>query len=327
MATDPVGSKGTSLTPAAIIRAILGSGWTWKRGFFLTGGDPLTGHVGHYGWDIAAQKGTPIPAFHDGIVVVAGTAGATGVIPGHPEQGASYDLLASGLYPWLKGGGNTVVISSGGVLYDYHHLDQISVKAGDKISAGQLIGTVGETGDATGPHLHFGMIQLDSKGKPSKWIDPASFLTQLASGGTSFNLLGAWNNIVAFPVGHVLTEQDVNTIITQLDQQHFFQATGGIPGLNQLAENAARDKTRAILEAHVGQAWSPDLEKALQGELFGAAKAATDNPLNRLADVAGKLVDPMTYVHTGALLIGLFLAFKGFQWAVLQGSGKGEPVG
>lgn len=326
MATNSDGGSG--LSPAAIIRAILGSGWTFQRGFFRNGGDPITGYAGHFGWDISAKQGTPIPSFHDGTVVIAGSAGATGIIPGHPEQGASYDVLASGLYPWVKGGGNVVVIASGGVDYVYAHMNTINVKPGDHISSGQMIGTVGSTGDATGAHLHFGMIQLTSAGKPDKFVDPSSFLATLAQGGTAFNLLGAWNNAVAFPTGHILTAADVDAIISQLDQQHFFQATGGIPGLNQLAENAARDKTRAILMSHVGEAWNSTLEQSLQTQLFGAAAAATSNPLQSLADVAGKLVDPMTYVHTGALLIGLTLAFIGFRWAITQAGGKPtETVG
>jgi len=52
--------------------------------------------------------------------------------------------------------GNTVVIDHGlGLFTSYYHLDTISVKKGDEVKKGDIIGTVGTTGFSTGPHLHY----------------------------------------------------------------------------------------------------------------------------------------------------------------------------
>jgi murein DD-endopeptidase MepM/ murein hydrolase activator NlpD len=85
-------------------------------------------HGRHSGWDLAAKTGTSVAAMNRGQVVFAGK------------------LYASG---------NTVIIHHGLDLYtSYAHLSKISVKEGDLVSKGQTVGTVGQTGLATGPHLH-----------------------------------------------------------------------------------------------------------------------------------------------------------------------------
>jgi murein DD-endopeptidase MepM/ murein hydrolase activator NlpD len=85
-------------------------------------------HGRHSGWDLAAKTGTPVAAMNRGWVVFAGK------------------LYASGY---------TVIIHHGLDLYtSYAHLSKISVKEGVLVSKGQTVGTVGQTGLATGPHLH-----------------------------------------------------------------------------------------------------------------------------------------------------------------------------
>ncbi len=83
----------------------------------------------HTGIDIAVPEGTPVPASNDGRVVFAGEVIYTG---------------------------NTVVIEHGGGLKTYYyHMSKIDCKAGDMVAQGDIIGEVGMTGYATGPHLHF----------------------------------------------------------------------------------------------------------------------------------------------------------------------------
>ena len=54
------------------------------------------------------------------------------------------------------GGGNVIWVMNGTKLYTtYNHLSAWSVRAGQKVKTGQVIGRVGATGEATGPHLHF----------------------------------------------------------------------------------------------------------------------------------------------------------------------------
>jgi murein DD-endopeptidase MepM/ murein hydrolase activator NlpD len=85
----------------------------------------------HKGVDMRAPKGTPIKAAQDGIVVFSGRLKRNGY-------------------------GNHVVIDHGGGLKSlYAHTSKNLVKAGDKVTKGQIIALVGRTGRATGNHLHF----------------------------------------------------------------------------------------------------------------------------------------------------------------------------
>lgn len=86
---------------------------------------------GHQALDIAGRQGAPVKAADGGFVTIAGGG-------------------------WNGGYGNQVVIDHGnGFVTLYAHLNTIFVKAGETVSAGQQIGTVGNTGNSTGPHLHF----------------------------------------------------------------------------------------------------------------------------------------------------------------------------
>ena len=95
----------------------------------------------HSGMDIAAANGTPVKAPADGVITFADP----------------------GLY--LTGG--TVVLDHGhGVSSNFLHLSRIDAKVGDAVKQGDVIGAVGATGRATGPHLHWGMNWFDVR------IDP-----------------------------------------------------------------------------------------------------------------------------------------------------------
>ncbi len=99
----------------------------------------------HSGLDVAAAKGTPIKAPAGGIITFA-----------------KPDL-------YLTGG--TVLIDHGmGVSSNFLHLSRLDVKVGDRVEQGQIIGLVGSTGRATGPHMHWGMNWLKVR------IDPQLLL-------------------------------------------------------------------------------------------------------------------------------------------------------
>lgn len=106
---------------------------------------PLAGaSTNHKGVDFAAAQGTPIYAADGGTVVQAQYSGNAG---------------------------NFIIINHGnGYSTYYMHCYQMYVKAGDKVTRGQNIGSVGTTGNSTGPHLHF---QVMKNGTP---VNPLSYL-------------------------------------------------------------------------------------------------------------------------------------------------------
>ncbi|MCA1845752.1 MAG: peptidoglycan DD-metalloendopeptidase family protein, partial [Actinobacteria bacterium] len=106
---------------------------------------PILGDVRmHTGMDYAAGTGAPIKAAGNGIVVWAGPRG---------------------------GYGNAVIIDHrNGLATLYAHQSRVNVTVGQKVSTGQVVGFVGQTGMATGPHLHFEVREL---GAP---VDPALYL-------------------------------------------------------------------------------------------------------------------------------------------------------
>lgn len=99
----------------------------------------------HEGIDLRAAKGEPVRA-----------------------SGAGKVIAATDNYQGHKSWGNVVVIDHGhGLVTRYAHLDSYAVERGDRVHAGEIIGAVGSTGVATGPHLHFEVI---SEGET---VDPA----------------------------------------------------------------------------------------------------------------------------------------------------------
>ena len=98
------------------------------RGFI--DGNARRGRRPHWGLDLAAPRGTPIIAAHDGVVVYSGRD--------------------------FSGYGNLILVENGyGWATLYAHLQSFQVREGERIRQGQVLGTMGRTGRATGVHLHF----------------------------------------------------------------------------------------------------------------------------------------------------------------------------
>lgn len=99
----------------------------------------------HYGTDIANVVGTPVHASNQGIVT-----------------------LAEKLHIY----GNAVIINHGqGVSTSYNHLSEIHATAGERVEKGERIGLMGATGQATGSHLHWGMVIKGVAVAPEEWTE------------------------------------------------------------------------------------------------------------------------------------------------------------
>ena len=102
------------------------------------------GNAGHRGTDIPAPEGTPILAAHSGTVMISG---------------------------WNNSYGNQVLLDNGeGLSTRYAHMTQTAVTAGEAVTAGQVIGYVGSTGDSTGNHLHFEVMQNGVRVNPMDMV-------------------------------------------------------------------------------------------------------------------------------------------------------------
>ncbi len=106
----------------------------WISSWYGWRGDPFSGaRVFHNGIDIGVDMGTPVHAAMDGYVSETG---------------------------YNSGFGNYIVLSHhAGWMSLYGHLQAISVKEGQRVSAGQRIALSGNTGYSTGPHLHFSVFK------------------------------------------------------------------------------------------------------------------------------------------------------------------------
>lgn len=101
----------------------------------------------HYGVDVAAPEGSPVRAPADGLVTFAAP-----------------DLLLTG---------GTLVIDHGhGLSSTFIHLSRIDVEVGTRLRQGEMVGAVGATGRATGPHLHWGMNWFETRLDPQLVVGP-----------------------------------------------------------------------------------------------------------------------------------------------------------
>jgi murein DD-endopeptidase MepM/ murein hydrolase activator NlpD len=114
----------------------------------------VDGHSVHDGLDIATQCGDKVLAAHDGVVLTAGRQfddylGWQGDLTAYKDHMAgSWNALPIVI----------VIADSNGLRSIYAHESKVSVKVGQEVKAGQVIGIEGQTGHASGCHVHFGIF-------------------------------------------------------------------------------------------------------------------------------------------------------------------------
>ncbi|MFF4568572.1 peptidoglycan DD-metalloendopeptidase family protein [Streptomyces sp. NPDC001410] len=142
-ATAPSAPSVPSVPSTGYTLPVVGA--TIGTAYHVAGSMWSSGH--HTGVDFVVPTGTPLKAVAAGTVVSAGWGGAYG---------------------------NQVVIKlNDGYYAQYAHLSQLSVSAGQTVTAGQQIGLSGATGNVTGPHLHFEIRTTPNYGSD---IDPLGYL-------------------------------------------------------------------------------------------------------------------------------------------------------
>lgn len=159
---EPRIARDAAMVAAARARDT-GKAW-FRAGFIMPADGPLTGVYGsdrvlngqprqpHFGIDIAAAPGAPVRAAAAGQITLA-------------ERDLYYT-------------GGTIIIDHGhGLSSTYSHLDQVLVAAGALVAQAAVIGTVGQTGRASGPHLDWRVNWFDVR------LDPELVLSAALSSG------------------------------------------------------------------------------------------------------------------------------------------------
>lgn len=179
------------------------------------GDDRDGGARSHEGVDIFAPRGTPVVAVADGWIT------------------ATQSTAAGGLVVWQRDAARDLN-------YYYAHLDEQLTMAGARVRAGDVLGTVGNTGNARGssPHLHFGVY---AGGRAP--VDPAPLLAGAlvnggsdAAGGGSYSadLLGTWARARGSQVRLRTAPSTAGSIITELDRATPVLILGAVGGWHRV---------------------------------------------------------------------------------------------
>lgn len=189
---------------------------------------------GHNGVDFRAPRGTSVRATEDDGVVVS----------------ARWDA---------KGGGNCVYVRynrSDGSNYEvgYLHLDKIDVMLGDTVSAGQILGSTGNSGNSTAPHLDFRVK------KNGQYIDPLDYLGEVsvrgnlstaivAKGGHDDLLVAHKTSVDTTPTSHeFLLSEHQQDMVALTEQQRKNAEQGAV-----LAAQAGTSNPTSLLQLLMGK--------------------------------------------------------------------------
>jgi murein DD-endopeptidase MepM/ murein hydrolase activator NlpD len=142
---------------------------TWVSSNFGVRRDPFTGRMAHHsGIDFAGRPGMPIYATGDGLVVYA-----------YKDIRLGNVIVIEHNIEVTDDNGERQ-IRKGKYRTEYGHLKRIMVKKGDRVVRRQQIGTLGNTGRSTGPHLHYAVRYTNSRmGGYGGYVDPRDFILDM----------------------------------------------------------------------------------------------------------------------------------------------------
>ena len=210
------------------------------------------GYAGHAGIDLAGPVGRPVYAPYDGVIEKA----AWGAVPGR------------------SGYGKVLRNYDGEAQYFGHLRDLSGPGVGAKVRAGEVIGYSGNTGNSSGPHLHFEMWHPGANGEPGGDFDPRS---RFNSEGVAVNSATGQRGGASAPYYTRAIDGNVSGIYTGLALQRFL-ADGGfydreIDGHWGAETNRAVQRWLSSLGAYdraIDGVWGPETVKGLQRVLAGA---------------------------------------------------------
>ena len=252
----------------------ISSGEGKRQAFKTNSGKMSSSH--HLGIDMAAPKGTRVGSAMSGTVMSAGH---------------------------INGYGNTVVVRApDGTYVQYAHLDSINVAPGQQLTAGQQLGTVGSTGNSTGPHLDMivsrnGMA-LKRDGTPhartKSWLTDGG--KQAASYMPAASTPAAQQSEIALALGKLQSMQQAAQQITasveapapieiptlaKVDTFDVPEVPTATQALDMLAASNVAAPTTAVpvadTSADLTQDWSDSLSYALQANRYNADRDAAIN--------------------------------------------------
>lgn len=255
----------------------------------------------HRGVDLAASTGTPIHAVAGGRVIYAG------------------DERKDRSAPWYSRGGGIVahvLTGPGDMIQQYPHMETVAVRVGQVVAAGDVIGGVDTTGNATGSHLHFALFvpHLNAFVDPLRYYTLAQLIAAVTgSGATTVSDTTSSGPPAGQVAGDVALLQSLGI---STDPAHRFTAgeaaklaTAPPPGYNIVAGSSVYD---AIV-------------RSLTGMTVGAWENApgpinTSDPLLAVGDIAATVVAGLS-AEAGrlgqglmvgiVLVLGLYLTLSG----------------
>ena len=212
-------------------------------------GAPRSDPRGHQGADLFAPRGTPVVATVAGVIELLGSAGI---------------------------GGNRIRLrASDGTFFYYAHLDSFTVTKGQRVEAGQQIGTVGDTGNAkgTGTHLHF---EYHPGGGDA--VNPTAYLTGSAQtvlnapyvGGTADSAAGrdyrsfneGVNDIFIYNLGRPASSSELSMVQNGMwSDDHIMRYMQGLSEFNRSpGYNRAAAGGQDLWDSMVGNTPVPEAE-------------------------------------------------------------------